>query len=80
EAGPLALKYDSTLDAAQQAAMMEASVPLVYTGEDHIGWMRDEVWQGMYDILLEQALLDQPFDVHEAYTMEFLEGIYGGEQ
>lgn len=80
EAGPLALEYDSTLDAAQQGAMMEASVPLVYTGEDHIGWMRDEVWEGMYDVLLEQGLLDEPFDVHEAYTMEFLQEIYGGEQ
>ena len=80
EAGPLALKYDSTLDAALQAAIMEASVPLVYTGEDDIGWMRAEGWEGMYDVLLEQGLLAEPFDVHEAYTMEFLEGIYGGEQ
>jgi NitT/TauT family transport system substrate-binding protein len=80
EAGPLALKYDSTLDAAQQAAMMEASVPLVYTGEDHIGWMRAEVWEGMYDALVEEGVLAKPFDVHEAYTMEFLQEIYGGEQ
>jgi len=80
EAGPLALKYDSTLDAAQQGAMMEASVPLVYTGEDDIGWMRAEVWEGMYDVLLEQGLLDEPFDVHEAYTMQFLQEIYGVEQ
>jgi NitT/TauT family transport system substrate-binding protein len=80
EAGALALKYDSTLDAAQQAAMMEASVPLVYTGEDDIGWMRAEVWEGMYDILSEQGLLGKPFDVNEAYTMEFLQQIDGGEQ
>jgi len=80
EAGALALKYDSTLDAAQQAAMMEASAPLVYTGEDDIGWMRAEVWEGIYDILEEQGLLDQPFDVHQAYTMEFLQQIYGEEQ
>lgn len=43
EAGPLALKYDPTLDAAHRVAMMEASVPLVHTGEDQIGWMRAEV-------------------------------------
>ena len=78
-AGPLALKYDPTLDAAQQAAQMEASVPLVHTGEDHIGWMREEVWQGTYDILLEQGLLDEPVDVDRVYTMEFLQKIYGGE-
>ena len=79
EAGPLALKYDPGLDAAHQAAMMEASVPLVHTGEDHIGWMREEVWQGIYNILAEQGLLDETFDVEDMYTMEFLRKVYRGE-
>ena len=78
-AGPLALKYDPELDAAQQAAQMEASIPLIHTGEDHIGWMRAEVWQGMHDILLEQGILAGPVDVDKVYTMEFLQTIYGGE-
>ena len=80
EAGPLALEYDPTLDAAHQVAMMEASVPLAHTGEDQIGWMRAEVWQGTHDILLEQGLLAGPVDVDEVYTMEFLQRIYGEEQ
>ena len=80
EAGLLALKYDPALDAAHEAAMMEASVPLVHTGEDQIGWMREEVWQGTHDILLEQEILDEPVDVDEVYTMEFLHKIYGGER
>ena len=79
EAGPLALKYDPELDAAHQVAMMEASVPLVHTGEDEIGWMRAEVWQGIHDILLEQGLLDEPVDLDEVYTMEFLQKVYGRE-
>ncbi len=79
EAGPLALRYDPTLDAAHQAAMMEASVPLIHTGEDHIGWMREEVWRGTHDILLEQGLVDGPVDVDEVYTMRFLHTIYGDE-
>jgi NitT/TauT family transport system substrate-binding protein len=76
EAGPLALKYDPTLDAADQTIIMEASVPLIHTGEDHIGWMRAEVWQGMHEMLLEQGLLDGPVDVDKVYTMEFLQKIY----
>ena len=76
EAGPLALKYDSELDAAHQVAQMEAFVPLVHTGEDHIGWMKGEVWQGIYDILAQQGLLDEVFDVEDVYTMEFLEKVY----
>jgi NitT/TauT family transport system substrate-binding protein len=79
EAGPLALKYDPKLDAAHEAAMMEASVPLVHTGEDQIGWMRAEVWQGTHDILLEQGLLDGPVELDKVYTMEFLQKIYRGE-
>ena len=80
EAGPLALQYDPKLDAAHQSAMMEASVPLVHTGEDHVGWMKAEVWQGIYDILAEQGLLDEAFDVEDLYTMAFLHEIHGGEQ
>ena len=80
EAGPLALEYDPTLDAAIQVAQMEASVPLIHTGEDQIGWMRAEMWQGMHDILLEQGLLDEPLDVDEVYTIEFLQKVYGGEE
>jgi NitT/TauT family transport system substrate-binding protein len=79
EAGPLALKYDPTLDAAHQAAAMEASVPLVYTGEDQIGWMQAKAWQEIDDILAEQGLLDGPVNLDQVYTMEFLHEMYGGE-
>ena len=58
---------------------MEASVPLVHTGEDQIGWMRAEVWQGIHDILLEQGILGEPVDLDTVYTMEFLHNIYGQE-
>ena len=41
--------------------------------------MKAEVWQGMYQILLEQNLLAEPFDVDRAYTQRFLKEIYGGK-
>jgi len=74
--GPMVVKYKPDADAELETTKMTASVPLIHTGEDHIGWMRAEVWQGMHDILLEQGLLDEPLDVGEVYTMEFLESIY----
>jgi len=80
EAGPLALKYDPMLDAAHQAAIMEASAPLIHTGEDQIGWMRAEVWEGMQKMLLEQGLLAGPVDVDKVYTIEFLYKVYGGAE
>jgi len=59
--------------------MMEAMLPLVHTGEDQMGWMKAEVWQGMYQMLLEQRLLARPFDVNQAYSLRFLKEIYGGK-
>jgi NitT/TauT family transport system substrate-binding protein len=57
--------------------MMEAQLPLVHTGEDHIGWMKAEDWQAMYKLLQDYKLLNKPFDVNQSYTMRFLEEIYG---
>ena len=74
------LKYAKEADAELQTQMMEASLLLVHTGEDQIGWMRAEVWQGMQDTLLEQGLLDGPVDVEDVYTIEFLQKVYGGEE
>jgi len=75
----ITLEYAREADPEIQTQMMEASLPLVHTGEDQIGWMRAEVWEGMHDMLLEQGILDEPLDVEEVYTMEFLQKIYGGE-
>jgi NitT/TauT family transport system substrate-binding protein len=72
--------YAPQADPETQRDMMQASIPLVYTGEDQIGWMQAGVWQGMHQILLDQSILDTPIDLDEVYTMQFLERIYGGEQ
>ena len=78
-AAAITLKYAKEAEPELQTQMVEASLPLIHTGEDHIGWMRAEVWEGMHDILLEQGILDEPLDVDEVYTMEFLQKVYGGE-
>ena len=80
EAGRLSLEYDPTLDAEHQVAQMEASLPLIHTGEDQIGWMRAEVWQTTHDILREQGVRAGPVDIDRIYTMEFLHEIYGGPE
>ena len=80
EATEICLKYAEDKDPEVQSAMLEASLPLIYTGYDEIGWMRYEVWQDMYDILNEQELLAGPVNIEEAYTLEFLQQIYGDLQ
>lgn len=78
EAVAITLKYARAKDPQFQTAMMEGLLPLVHTGEDQIGWMKPDVWQEMYDILLEEKILNAPFEVNQAYTMRFLEDVYGG--
>jgi len=79
QAMPAVMKYNQGKDPQLVAAMMEAQLPLVHTGEDYIGWMKPEDWQAMYNLLLDYDLLTEPFDVNKAYTMQFLNGIYGSE-
>jgi NitT/TauT family transport system substrate-binding protein len=75
----ITMKYAQSQNPDLQTAMMEAMLPLVHTGEDHIGWMKPEVWQGMYDTLFQQEILEKPFDVNRAFTLRFLDEIYGGK-
>jgi NitT/TauT family transport system substrate-binding protein len=79
QAVTVTLKYAEIKDPEVQTKMMEAMLPLVHTGEDQVGWMKGDVWQGMYQILLEQRLLAHPFDVNQAYNLRFLKEIYGGK-
>ena len=71
--------YAEDADPDVQAQMIAASIPLIYTGHDDIGWMRAEVWENMLAILQEQDLLSGQVDMDDVYTMQFLEQIYGGE-
>ena len=78
--GPMVLKYDPDADAEVETEKMRASLPLIRTGEDYIGWMKAEMWAGMAEVLREQGVLTVPLDVTEVYTMDFLEEIYGNGQ
>ena len=76
DAGRMVLTFDPKADEAHQIDVMNASVPLIHTGEDQVGWMRDDLWRGMHQILLEQGALNQAVDLDKVYTMEFLQQIY----
>ena len=76
EAGKLVLEYNADLDVETQILQMEASVPLIHTGEGDIGCMQAEVWEGMYQTLLDQGILETQFTTSDTYTMDFLDQIY----
>lgn len=72
------LKYARIKEKKIQQAMLEASLPLIHTGEDKIGWMRDKDWQHMKGILVDQGILPERCKKNsdQAYTLEFLHQIY----
>jgi NitT/TauT family transport system substrate-binding protein len=69
-----ALTFDPKLDKEFQTLSMKATIPLVDTGVQPIGVMEPDMWQQMYDILLEQKAISA-FDVTTAYTSEFMDKI-----
>jgi NitT/TauT family transport system substrate-binding protein len=70
------LKINPSLDIKAENGKMTQSLPLINTGEDHIGWMKPDIWSGMESTLREQGVLNAPFDIRQVYDMQFLEQIY----
>ncbi len=77
EAAGLVARYNPNANLAHESAQMTASLPLINTGEDQIGWMRPEIWAGMENTMRAQGVLTAPLDVTKMYTMQFLNAIYG---
>jgi NitT/TauT family transport system substrate-binding protein len=76
EAGRLVTHYNPKADPALEIKKMQASLPLILTGEDDIGWMKAEVWAEMAQILRQQKALAGPVDPNQVYTLQFLQEIY----
>lgn len=74
--GAFVQKYEPDADAELESARMVASIPLVNTGEDFIGWMKPETWEEIEQTLREQDGLSNLLDPTQVYTMQFLEEIY----
>ncbi len=77
EAAGMALVYNPSLDEMHELRLMEATLPLIHTGEDQIGWMRRDVWFQTYELLRGQNVLRKELDIEEVYTTKFIEMIYG---
>jgi NitT/TauT family transport system substrate-binding protein len=77
EIGAIVRDYNPNADADVETASMIAYLPYINTGEDEIGWMKTEIWEGMAAIMREQGELSAPLDVTDVYTTQFIEEIYG---
>lgn len=77
-AGALVRTYRPGADQDLEIARMRASIPLIHTGEDTIGWMGPEIWAGMERTLRQQRVLTAPVRPDDVYTLRFLEATRGG--
>jgi NitT/TauT family transport system substrate-binding protein len=75
ESAKLALQYNAELDLAHEVQVLKASAPLIHTGTDRIGWMRDEDWQEMLRTLHEEHVIAAPLPAGDLYTTRFLGAI-----
>ena len=79
------LEYAPNEDREHQRFMLEtelADAVSSLTQENGLGWMTDEQWKRLYDLLLECECeaLPNPFDYRTAFTDRFLREVYqGGE-
>jgi NitT/TauT family transport system substrate-binding protein len=71
------LTYDKTLDYDAQLRRLQAFIPLIQPAGTQLGTMDPEIWQFDYQLMLDKGLLTQPQDVTKAYTLDFLNKIYG---
>ncbi|MGD9975193.1 MAG: ABC transporter substrate-binding protein [Desulfatirhabdiaceae bacterium] len=72
------LKYAVDSDMETQKAMLRAQVPLVHTGEDHIGWMNHKMWESTVGHMRDSGLLTLEIDsLDRIFTMAFLQQVYG---
>jgi NitT/TauT family transport system substrate-binding protein len=76
EVGAMLLQYNPQANVDLENKKMLSILPLVNTGEDHIGWMEPDIWAGMEQTLQEQNVLTLPQDITQVYTIQFLEAIY----
>ena len=77
EAVDITLQYNPTLTKDRQMRMMESQTLLIHTGKAPIGWMEKSVWEGMQEALNTESLSGKKMEIDDAFTLEFLERIYG---
>ncbi|HEY1014500.1 MAG TPA: ABC transporter substrate-binding protein [Herpetosiphonaceae bacterium] len=63
--------------AATQQPGMAASVPLLNPAGSKPGQMKPDLWEKAHQLLLEQGIIKQAIDVKGAYSLAFLEKVYG---
>lgn len=76
----IVMKYAELQDEKIQKDMLYSSIPLIYDGDDPIGWMSDQKWQGIINDLYQLNIIDKEIQSKEFLNYDFLNNIYGSEK
>jgi len=76
EAALLTKNYGTAYTDEHLQFVLDVSIPLIHTGEQHIGWMEESVFEDTIQMLLDQGILTSAVNADDVYTLEFLEIIY----
>lgn len=80
EAVDIVLQYAPEADSDHQRYMLETELGAAFTDvteANGVGWMTDQQWQGLYDMLTRFEALSGPLDdLSAAYTDQFMRRIY----
>jgi NitT/TauT family transport system substrate-binding protein len=68
--------YALESDRALQEQMMTASIPLIHTGDNKIGWMDPTSWQVLLDALHDMKFIQNQFNLDQIVDAQFLDQIY----
>ena len=68
--------YFPDSDPGQILKQFTASIRLVNTGEDNIGWMKPETWSDMVQTLFKQKVIKQNVNCDDLFDMQFIKSIY----
>ena len=60
------------LDPIHQQRTMSVQSPLIFTGKTPLGFIEQEIWEQGQDILLEQKIIKNKYDIKSVYTNEFI--------
>jgi len=73
EAYEISKKYVETLvDADEDVQKKVLALSIEFWKADRLGYSDPASWQNMYDVLLDMGLLEQPLELTEAFTNDFI--------
>jgi ABC-type nitrate/sulfonate/bicarbonate transport system substrate-binding protein len=72
EAVDYTMPHGENLEREVVSAGMKAQIPFIDTGEKYLGWMDRAIWEYTQELLLKHGMLEEPVDIDELFTNEFL--------